>query len=162
SGRSPASTDQGSTNRSGGRAMILTGPGANPDSLYIAKLVGARAFRCRDARPGQRSGRSAPESGRKAPEPSDRSILLSRGRSRGSPLVGRDRQTAVIITTSRFPSPSSFPVPNGCPRFGDARRTMAGQDRLTAPYDSQGVREALWSPRTGAAERSQGRQPLDC
>ncbi len=36
--------------------MFLTGPGANPDILYIAKLTGARAFRSRDARPASVSG----------------------------------------------------------------------------------------------------------
>ena len=36
--------------------MIVTGPGANPDKLYIAKLAGARAFRSRDARPASVSG----------------------------------------------------------------------------------------------------------
>src|SRR5262245_39869472 len=40
--RPPASTEPGTPNRSGGRAVILTGPGANPDRLYIAKLVGGK------------------------------------------------------------------------------------------------------------------------
>src|SRR5262249_60273455 len=42
--RPPASTEQGSPNRSGGRAVILTGPGANPDTLYIAKCVEGKGF----------------------------------------------------------------------------------------------------------------------
>ena len=40
--------------------MISTGPGANPDSLYIAKLAGARAFRYRDARPASVSSAREP------------------------------------------------------------------------------------------------------
>ena len=51
--------------------MILTGPEANPDKLYIAKLVGCKGFPDpgMPARFGQRSSEPGPESGRRAPEP---------------------------------------------------------------------------------------------
>jgi hypothetical protein len=40
----PASTKQESTNRFGCGTVISTGPGANPDSLYIAKLAGGKSL----------------------------------------------------------------------------------------------------------------------
>jgi hypothetical protein len=63
--------------------VILTGPGARPDKLYIAKLGGGKSLPVPGCPPrlGQRSRRPAPESGRRAPEPSDRSIPLTRGRT---------------------------------------------------------------------------------
>ena len=70
-------------NRLGVRAVISTGPGANPDQLYIAKLAGGKSLPVARFPPrlGQRSRRPAHESGRMAPDTSDRSIPLTRGRT---------------------------------------------------------------------------------
>src|SRR5262249_35066007 len=71
SGRPPASTEQGPTNRFGGRAEILTGPGADRDQLYNAKLPVGKGIPVPGCPPhlGRRSRRPAPESGHRAPDP---------------------------------------------------------------------------------------------